>query len=72
MDGVDKCVLEAITIDLISHDVALTFSGGHVVCQFSNSGFHEIGWTYRNRSKQIIIGVSSAKVELRTDGYTDE
>ena len=68
VDGVENHMLESITLDPISHDIALIFSEGHIVRQFSSSALNETGWTYRNRSKQITIDVSSATIELRTEG----
>ncbi|HQY23291.1 MAG TPA: hypothetical protein PLL45_00325 [Thermoflexales bacterium] len=66
-DTVNDSPLEVVLIDSVSNDVMLRFAGGKVMRNFSNSGLHDIAWTFRDRTQKLLVEVSSKQVEARTE-----
>ena len=66
-DSVNDNPLETVSIDLVSNDMMLRFVGGKVMRNFSNSGLHDIAWTYRDRTQKLVVEVSSEQIEVRTE-----
>lgn len=60
-------ILQSISLDSISSDIKLAFSGKQIVRSFANSAFDDLCWTYRNRPEKLAVYASALGLEATTE-----
>jgi hypothetical protein len=59
--------LQSFSVDSISSDITLVFSGEQIVRSFANTAFDDLCWTYRNHPEKLTVYASTLGLEAETD-----